>query len=149
MKACSKPKTTRGAGWVEVAVPGADVLAFMGAAYQLLGEAHAIAGRRGRSATVRLRPIKGRRTAGLAARFLGAYADQRVRWGVARANLDVRAEVLRRALALAAEEGVPGGERGAGLTEEQAAEISRMLAEAELAPPDPLGVARPWDEGRP
>ena len=148
MRTLSAPKVTRGTGWTKVAVAGADLPAFMGAAYQLTDAAHAIVGRSGRAATVTLWPKKGTRTAVLAARFLSVYADQRSRWAVERANLDVRAEILRRALILIEAEGVSPGEPAPSLSAEQKSEIARMLAEAESAPRDPLGIARPWEEGR-
>jgi hypothetical protein len=148
MKAPSKPRITRGAGWIKVAVAGADLPAFMGAAYQVTDASHAIVGRAGRAATVTLWPKNGTRTAGLAARFLAVYGDQRSRWSVERANLDVRAEVLRRSLRLIEDEGAAPGEPAPSLSADQKAEIARMLAEAESAPRDPLGIARPWEEGR-
>jgi hypothetical protein len=147
MRPPSKPKVTRGEGWTTVAVAGADPLAFMGAAYQLSDAAHAIVGRAGRAATATLWPKKGTRTSGLARRFLAVYADQRSRWAVARANLDVRAEVLRRALLRIEAAGDNPGEPAPSLREEQKAEIARMLAESESAPRDPLGIARSWEEG--
>ena len=144
----SKPKVTRGAGWTKVAVAGADLPAFMGAAYQMTDAAHAIVGRAGRASTATLWPKRGTRTAGLAARFLSLYEDQRSRWSVDRGNLDVRAEVLRRALRLIEADGAAPGEPAPALGEDQKAEIARMLAEAESSPIDPLGIARPWEEGR-
>lgn len=148
MRAPSKPKVRRAAGWVSVAVAAGDRLAFWGAAYQMNGAAHAIVGRRGRLMTVVLRPKRGRSTAGLAERFLAAYGDQRVRWAVERANLDLRAEVLRRSLVLADAGAGPGDADAGTLAPEQASEIARLLAEAQSAPRDPLGIATPWDERR-
>ena len=148
MRAPSKPSVRRGAGWVAVAVAAGDRLAFWGAAYQLSGAAHAIVGRRGRLMTVALRPKKGLSTAGLAERFLAAYGDQRARWAVERANLDLRAEVLRRSLLLADAGAGPDGAEARTLAPEQASEIARLLVEARSAPRDPLGIATPWDKRR-
>jgi len=122
--------------------------AFLGAAYQLTDAAHAVVGRAGRAATATLWPKKRTSAARLAERFLAAYADQLSRWTVERANQDVRAEVLRRALARIDASGAAPGEPAPGLSVEQKDEIARMLAEAEAAGPDPLGIARSWEEGR-
>jgi hypothetical protein len=147
MKPRSKPRTVRGAGWIRVSVPDADRLAFLGAAHQMTSSAHAVVGRSGRDATATLWPKRGTKTEGLAARFLAVYADQRSRWTVERGNAAVRAEVLRRALLLIAAEGAAPGEPAPSLDAEQKAEIARMLAEAESVPWDPLGIARPWEDG--
>lgn len=146
MRRPSKPRVSRGAGWVRVAVPGADPLAFWGAAYQMMGRAHAAVGGSKAGPSVTLWPRSGGGAARLAEDFLALYEDQRLRWAVERANLDVRAEVLRRALALAERAGAGPAPQAASLSEEQKDEISRMLAQAEAAERDPLGIAVPWKE---
>lgn len=86
--------------------------------------------------------------ASLAQEFLAVYDDQRWRWSLEKRNLDVRAEILRRALALVEGGGADKAGPAPGLSEEQKAEIARMLAEAEKAPRDPMGIAEPWDRRR-
>jgi hypothetical protein len=129
-----------------VTVPGADPLAFWGAAYQITGRAHAVIGGEKGRPSVTLWPRPDGRAAGLVEDFLAVYADQRLRWAVERGNMDVRAEILRRALSFAERSGAGPAPQVPSLTGAQKAEIARMLAQAEAAERDPLGIAAPWEE---
>ena len=82
--------------------------------------------------------------------FRREYANQLLRWSLTRGGLGLRAETLRRALALAAAAGGRTQAPQATLTPEQKAEIATLLAEADAdsGPRDPLGIAQPWEESR-
>lgn len=123
----------------------AESLAFWGAAYLLSDRAFVSLDRRGAAWTACLRPKSGG-VRGLRELFLAAYEDQRRRWAVERANLPVRAEVLRRALVLDETAGVLELREAAALSAERRAEIEKALAEGPVA--DPLGIRRAWEEGR-
>ncbi len=132
-----------------VRLPSVDETAFLCAAHALTARAWVLAERSGRSGTVRLWPKKGAGK-GLAEEFRREYANQLLRWSLTRGGLGLRAEALRRALALAESAGGRAEAPAASLTPEQKAEIAALLAEAEAdpGPRDPLGIARPWSEVR-
>lgn len=138
-----KIDSRRGLVWARL--PRRGGLAALGAAYLLTGRAYAALGRQGARDLVLLWPKKGRGLQRLAADFEAAYEGQLRHWALARAGLGARAETLRRALALSEKQTAQAGRRP-GLSEEQQAEIARMLQEAEEAPKDPLGIAVPWDQ---
>ena len=136
MKAPSKPES--------LTIKGADALAFLGAAYLSMDVAYAEVRRKGVDWTVTLLPKSG--SAKLAAAFKRDYANQLLRWSVARANRGIRADVLRRALELCKESGGRPASAQGTLPPEQLGEVARLLAEAEAdkGPKDPLGITRYW-----
>lgn len=130
---------------VVVRLRRADPLAFFGAAYLLTDRAFVSLERRGAAWEARLRAKTGG-AAGLAELFRSAYEDQRARWAMERANLPVRAEILRRALALDEAAGLRAPETAALLSPERRAEIETALKERPVE--DSQGIARTWEEGR-
>jgi|GEM_PF-2250667 len=84
--------------------------------------------------------------ADLAAAWRAAYDDALSRRRSARAELALDAAVLSRALALAEHVDARRREPPPELTAERKAEIAALLAEADAAPKDPLGIAMPWSE---
>ena len=84
--------------------------------------------------------------AGLARAWRAEYADALARRSAARAALALDAAVLSRALALAEHVDARRREPPPELPAERKAEIAALLAEAEAAPKDPLGIATPWSE---
>ena len=137
-----------GSGVVRLAV--ADENAFLGAAYLLTRDAYVLVSRKGKTGRVELWPKTNMPAAALAAAFRREYANQLLRWGLARDGFALRAETLRRALALAEAAGGRTQAPQATLTPEQKAEIAALLAEAEAdpGPRDPLGIAQPWEDSR-
>lgn len=87
--------------------------------------------------------------AGLAAAWREAYDDAFARRKSARAELALEAAVLSRALALAEHVDARRSEPPPELSAERKAEIAALLAEADAAPKDPLGIATPWSERKP
>lgn len=131
---------------VVVRVARAEPLAFLGAAYLLTDRAFVSVDRRGAVWEARLRP-KAASGAGLKEAFRAAYDGQKVRWAVERANLPVRAEVLRRALALDEAAGVPRGPgTAAALSPEDRARMDAALSEGPVE--DPRGIKRYWEDRR-
>jgi hypothetical protein len=129
-----------------VTVKNADAQAFLGAAYLLTDEAFVAVSRRGKDWTATVGAKAG--TKKFAARFKLDYENQLLRWRIARANRGLRADVLRRALALCEESGGKPAARQGTLLPEQLDEISRLLAEAaaDKGPRDPLGVTKFWED---
>lgn len=148
MKRPPKPKGVAAPRSITVSIARADRLALWGAAYLMTETAHAIVGRKGGLAQVTLWPKSGS-AAGLKEAFYRLYRDQRSRWAVERGGRGVRAEIVRAALERAEQAGAAPAAQAPRLSREQAAEIARMLAEAEAAPRDPQDISRPWEEGRP
>lgn len=138
---------TRG---VVVRLSSVDEIALLGAAYLLTEDAFVLVSRKGKGGAVELWPKKNKKPAALAAAFRREYENQRLRWALTRDGLGLRAETLRRALALAEAAGGRPQAPQASLTPEQKAEIAALLAEAEAdsGPRDPLGITRPWEETR-
>lgn len=120
---------------LRVKISRPDEEALFGAAYLTLAETGVVVEEDG----VTLLDARG----GAKERFLARYAEQKERWALMRATLDLRAETLRRALALA--EAAPKEGPVERLPESALAEIRRLLAEAEGEPHDPRGVTRAWD----
>jgi hypothetical protein len=86
--------------------------------------------------------------AGLAAAWRAEYDEALARRRSARAGLALEAAVLSRALELAAHVDARRREPPPELASERKAEIAALLAEADAAPKDPLGIATPWSELR-
>ena len=79
--------------------------------------------------------------------FRKEYEAQLVRWDVARANLDLKAETVRRALALLDGPRATKISPAPSLSSAQKEEIARLLAESESSPiEDTLGIKTPWDQ---
>lgn len=135
---------------VTVRLASVDEHALLGAAYVLSSDAYVLVSRKGKGGAVELWPKKGFSTKALAAAFRREYANQVLRWSLTRDGLGLRAETLRRALALAEAAGGRTEMPQASLTPEQRAEIAALLAEAEAdkGPRDPLGITQPWEESR-
>ncbi len=134
----------------------------LGAAYMMMDRAYALVepGAAG-ALRVTLRPKGARGAAELAAlktSFEDELAAQRLRWAVARNNAPVREYVAENAIALAGEFAAraqaapePAAEQ---LTDDQRAEIERLIAEVETEIsemnrekklPDPNGATRSWE----
>ena len=142
-------KLDRRRGVAELRLLRPDRFAWRGAAYALTGGAYVALGRRGETDTAQLRPKGGGALSRLADAFEREYSEQLRFWITARAGRAARAEILRRALALADSVGAGRGPvRASGLSQSQAREIADLLSEAEGAPRDPLGIAVPWEERR-
>jgi hypothetical protein len=135
---------------VVVNIPSVDENALLGAAYLLSEEAWVIVSRKGKAGAVELWPKDKQTSKALAAAFRREYVNQKLRWALSRGGMGLRAETLRRALALAEAAGGRVQMTQATLTPEQKAEIAALLAEAEAdtGPRDPLGITQPWEESR-
>jgi hypothetical protein len=135
---------------VVVRLAAVDENALLGAAYVMTEDAYVLVSRKGKGGAVELWPRGAAAPKALAAAFRREYANQKLRWELARGGLGLRAETLRRALALAEAAGGRTEAPRTTLTPEQKAEIAAMLAEAEAdtGPKDPLGIAQPWEESR-
>lgn len=138
------------AGSAVVRLAAADENALLGAAYLMTREAYVLVSRKGKAGCVELWPKKKNSPSALAAAFRREYANQLLRWTLARGGLALRAETLRRALALAEAAGGRTQAPQAALTAEQKAEIAALLAEAaaDPGPRDPLGITVSWEESR-
>ena len=146
-----KRRLDRRGGRVELRLKGPDLLAWRGAAYALTARAYVALGRSGGAEAAFLRPKRKLSLDRLADAFERHYADQARLWAAARAGRSRRVEILQRALAFADASGArraSAAPRAAALSAEQAAEIASLLAEAEAAPKDPLGIAATWEEVR-
>jgi hypothetical protein len=86
--------------------------------------------------------------AGLAADFAAALASETALRRAARARRELDAATLSRALEAADHVDARRRQAPPSLPPERLEEIARLLAEAESAPPDPLGLRVPWDELR-
>lgn len=135
---------------VTVRLAPVDEQSLLGAAYLMTGDAYALVTRKGKAGSVELWPKRKIPLNTLAAAFRREYANQLLRWSLTRDGLGLRAETLRRALALAEAAGGRPEAPQAALTPEQKAEIAALLAEAEAdtGPRDPLGIAQPWEDSR-
>jgi hypothetical protein len=133
-----------------VRIASVDENALLGAAYLLTGEAYVLVSRKGKTGAVELWPKKKQASKALAAAFRREYENQKLRWSLSRGGLGLRAETLRRALALAEASGGRVQMTQAALTPEQKAEIAALLAEADAdtGPRDPLGITQPWEDSR-
>lgn len=133
-----------------VRLAAVDEQALLGAAYLMTRDAYVLVSRKGRGGAVELWPKRKSAPKSLADAFKREYANQRLRWALSRGGLGLRAETLRRALVLAESAGGRTEAPRTTLTPEQKAEIAALLAEADAdrGPKDPLGIARPWEEGR-
>ena len=85
-------------------------------------------------------------SAGLAADFRAAYASAAALRRAARRARELRAAILSRSLELADHVDARRREPPPALTPERLAEIAALLAEADAAPRDPLGLRVPWEE---
>jgi hypothetical protein len=142
-----KPRSSvdRRAGLVRVGPSGPDEPAFRGAAYEMTRFAYVALNRRGQRLSAVLWPKKKGGLDGLAAEFERLYAEQSRWWASARAGRAAWVEALRLALAGGESRAAGPGEARAELSAAQKEEISRLLAEAESAPRDPLSIAASWD----
>lgn len=149
MKRPFKLKAVKSGQGVRLSASSVDELAWFGAAYAMTEDAYVQLEAEKNGEAVVLLPKGKTSTAALTKGFALEYGNQAARWAVSRANLGVRAEVLRRALELS-EERVLDQEAPPRLPPEHAAEIARLLAEAdaETGPRDPLGIATPWSQLR-
>lgn len=135
---------------VTIRLAAVDENALLGAAYVLTPDAYVLVSRKGKGGAVELWPKSKLSPKALAAAFKREYANQVLRWSLTRDGLGLRAETLRRALALAEAAGGRTEMPQASLTPEQKAEIAALLAEADAdpGPRDPLGITQPWEESR-
>jgi hypothetical protein len=85
---------------------------------------------------------------GLAADFQAAYASAAALRRAARGARELRAAILSRSLELADHVDARRREPPPALPPERLAEIAALLAEADAAPRDPLGLRVPWEELR-
>jgi len=133
-----------------VSLASVDENALLGAAYLLTGEAYVLVSRKGKAGSVELWPKRRQTPKALAAAFRREYDNQKLRWSLSREGLGLRAETLRRALALAEASGGRVQMTQAALTPEQKAEIAALLAEADADKGlrDPLGITQPWEDSR-
>lgn len=126
---------------------GADREAFLDAAYRLIDRAWVRVDETAGVLSVRLSPRAGA-AAGLAADFWAAFASAAALRRGARAARPLRAAILSRALELADHVDARRREPPPALSAERLAEIAALLAEADAAPRDPLGLRVPWEELR-
>ncbi|MDE2144173.1 MAG: hypothetical protein KGJ84_17330 [Elusimicrobia bacterium] len=126
---------------------GADRRAFMRAAYRLMDRAWVRLDERNGALSVDLTPRSGSGS-GLAAEFKAAYESAAALRRAARGTRALEAAILGRALELADHVDARRREPAPTLPPEQLAEIAALLAEAEAAPYDPLGLRVPWEELR-
>ena len=136
---------------MELRLRSPDRLAWRGAAYAMTSDAYVALGRRDDVEAALLWPKRRISLARLGDAFERHYADQALRWAAARAGRSRRVEILRRALAFSDAGGATrsaSAPPAAALSAEQAAEIASLLAEAEAAPKDPLGIRATWEEVR-
>jgi hypothetical protein len=126
---------------------GADRDAFLDAAYRLIDRAWVRVDERAGVLSAVLTPRAGP-AAGLAGEFRAAYASAAgLRRGARRAR-ELRAAILTRSLKLADHVDARRREPPPALPPERLAEIAALLAEADAAPRDPLGLRVPWEELR-
>lgn len=126
---------------------GADRDAFLDAAYRLIDRAWVRVDEKAGVLSAVLSP-RGGSSAGLAVDFRAAYAAAAALRRSARRARSLRAAILSRALELADHVDARRREPPPALTPERLAEIAALLAEAEAAPRDPLGLRVPWEELR-
>lgn len=126
---------------------GADREAFLDAAYRLIDRAWVRVDEKSGVLSAFLTPRAGA-SAGLAADFRAAYASAAALRRAARRSRELRAAILSRSLKLADHVDARRREPPPALPPERLAEIAALLAEAEAAPVDPLGLRVPWEELR-
>ncbi|MFI5346188.1 MAG: hypothetical protein ACHQ51_07430 [Elusimicrobiota bacterium] len=126
---------------------GADRRAFREAAYRLIDRAWVRLDEKKGFLTAALTPRSGS-GAGLAADFKAAYESAAALRRAARGARALQAAILSRALELADHVDARRREPAPTLPPERLAEIAALLAEAEAAPYDPLGLRVPWEEMR-
>jgi hypothetical protein len=128
------------------AAKGADRAAFLDAAYRLIDRAWVRVDEKSGVLSAVLTPRT--RGADLASEFRAAYDSAAALRRGARSARRLRAAILSRALELADHVDARRREPPPSLPPERLAEIAALLAEAEAAPPDPLGLRVPWEELR-
>jgi hypothetical protein len=126
---------------------GGDRSAFLDAAYRLIERAWVRVDERGGVLRAVLSPRAGS-SAGLAGDFRAAYAAAAALRRSERRARSLEAAILTRALELSDHFDARLREPPPALSAERRAEIAAVLAEAEAAPPDPLGLRVPWEELR-
>lgn len=126
---------------------GADREAFRDAALRMLDRAAAVLDEKSGVLSVRLTPRTGS-AAGLAEDFRAALASATALRRAAKDSRALAAVVLSRALEMADHVDAKRREPPPSLPPERLEEIARLLAEAEAAPYDPLGLRVPWEELR-
>jgi hypothetical protein len=126
---------------------GADRRAFLEAAYRLMDRAWVRLDERGGVLSAILTPRSGA-GAGLSTDLKNAYESAGALRRAARGERSLRAAILSRALELADHVDARRREPPPALSAERLAEIAALLAEAEAAPADPLGLRVPWEELR-
>ncbi|MBI3565457.1 MAG: hypothetical protein HY079_09705 [Elusimicrobia bacterium] len=124
---------------------GADRAAFLDAAHRFLDRAWVRLDERGGVLTAALTPRAGS-GAGLGEDFRRALASAAALRRAARDSRALAAVALARALELADHVDAKRREPAPTLPPERLEEIARLLAEAEAAPYDPLGLRVPWEE---
>jgi len=133
---------------VSVRLPsGGDRRAFLEACARLTPRAWVRLDERNGGVSAALAPRAGG-GAGLAAAWRAEYDEALARRRSARAALALDAAVLSRALVLAEHVDARRREPPPELPPERKAEIAALLAEADAAPKDPLGIATPWSQLR-
>jgi hypothetical protein len=126
---------------------GADRGAFLDAGYRMIDRAWVRIDEKAGALSAALTP-RTRAAAGLAAEFRAAYdAAATLRRG-ARGSRELRAAIRSRSLEMADHVDARRRESPPALPPERLAEIAALLAEAEAAPGDPLGLRVPWEELR-
>jgi hypothetical protein len=126
---------------------GADRGAFLDAAHRLLDRAWVRLDERGGVLSAALTPRAGS-GAGLVEDFRRALASASALRAAAKDTRALTAVMLSRALELADHVDAKRREPAPSLPPERLAEIASLLAEAEAAPYDPLGLRVPWEELR-
>lgn len=126
---------------------GADREAFLDAAYRLTDRAWVRVDEKSGVLSAVLTPRSGS-APGLAGDFRAALESAAAQRRGARKERSLRAAVLARALELADHVDARRREPPPSLPPERLAEIAALVAEAEAAPPDPLGLRLPWEELR-
>lgn len=126
---------------------GSDRDAFLDAAYRLIDRAWVRIDEKEGVLSAVLTPRAGA-PAGLAADFRAALASAAALRRGARGARTARASILSRSLELADHVDARRREPPPALSPERLAEIAALLAEADGAPLDPLGLRVPWEELR-
>lgn len=126
---------------------GADRRAFLEAVYRLMDRAWVRVDERSGRLSASLTPRAGKGP-GLAADFKAAFESASALRRAAKGSRALRAAVLARALELADHVDARRSEPAPALPRERLDEIAALLAEAEAAPYDPLGLRVPWEELR-
>jgi len=129
------------------AAKGADRRAFLEAAYRLMDRAWVRLDEKSGVLSAALTPRSGAGD-GLAGEFRRAFASAAALRRAERGMRALRAAILSRALEMADHVDARRREPPPALPPERLAEIAALLAEAEAAPYDPLGLRVPWEELR-